>query len=84
MSSDRNCEWWRGSEKKDGEHFELKRNVASGYVIYDPASQEQTTVVINLISPIYRQWFQLRASIHVRIYYFWGRIIAGKKEKKIT
>lgn len=84
MCSDRSCEWLRGSGKKNGEHFELQRNVTSGYVIYDPASQEQTTVVINLISPIYRQRFQLRASIRVRIYYFWGCRRAGKKEKKIN
>jgi hypothetical protein len=27
--------------KKNGEHSELKGNVASGYVIYEPASEEQ-------------------------------------------
>lgn len=77
MCSDR-----RGSEKKNGEHFELQRNVTSGYVIYDPASQEQTTVVINLISSIYRQWFQLRASIRVGIYYF-GSVEEQEKKSQL-
>jgi hypothetical protein len=54
-----------GDEKKNGEHLELKRYAATGYVIYDPVSQEQTTVVINLILSIYRQRFQPRASIQV-------------------